>query len=159
MRRVFFSTILIFITCLSLTFFIEFSYAYPVEKAAGTVTKQYDLSTVQGRELASVEKPVSPYKIRCCGDVIHTDGEVMTFCLARFDGTTGGFYDSNKNLMVVESADQYTLIHEITHATTLHFYKKGYTDILAAATQEKMAYNSENLLKQIEILKEKLEQN
>jgi uncharacterized protein (DUF2164 family) len=148
-----------FLICVSLTFFIEISYAFQMQNEPVSIEKKYDLSTVHGRELASIEKPVSPYKIRDCGEVTHTDGAVLTFCLADFDGTTGGFYDSNKNLMVVETADIYTLIHEITHATTLHFYKQGFTDITSAQTQEKMAYNAENLLKQIEILKEKLEKN
>jgi hypothetical protein len=73
----------------------------------------------------------------------------MTFCLAKFEGTTGGFYDSDKELMVVGDFDQYTLIHEITHATILHYYKKGYTDMQDSLTQEKIAYNAENLLEQI----------
>lgn len=110
--------------------------------------QNFDLTTIGGRELASISKDVSPYKPKKCGEVKHTDGVIMTFCIASFGGTTGGFYNPGKELMVVGSFNQYTLIHEITHATTLHFYKAS-VDVTSPEFQEKIAYNSENLLMQI----------
>jgi hypothetical protein len=115
--------------------------------------QNFDLTTISGRELASISKDVSPYKPKKCGEVKHTDGTIMTFCIASFSGTTGGFYNPAKELMVVGSFNQYTLIHEITHATTLHYYKDG-VDITSPEFQEKIAYNSENLLMQIIAFKE-----
>lgn len=114
----------------------------------------YNLTTIAGRELASIEKSVSPYSVKKCGEVKHTDGSILTICLATFSGTTGGFYDPEKDLMVLGSFSQCTLVHEITHATTLHFYRKGFTDINSPTVQEKMAYNAESLLMQINAFKE-----
>lgn len=116
----------------------------------------WDLSTTQGRELASIEKPVSPYTVRKCGEIKHTDGEILTFCVVNFNGTSGGFYDANKSLMVVGSFNENTLIHEIFHAASIHNYKKGFTDMLSGKTQEKMAYDAENLLMQIRAFQEDL---
>ena len=115
----------------------------------------YNLTTTEGRIAASLNKPVSEYTIRKCQVIKHTDGFEITFCLARFNGTTGGFYNHSKKLMVVGSLDQYVLIHEITHANTLHFYNTlGLTDMNNSETQEKMAYNAEHLLMQINAFKE-----
>ena len=119
--------------------------------------QNFDLTDISGRELASINKEVSPYTTKKCGEVKHTDGIILTICLATFSGTTGGFYNPEKELMVVGSFSQYTLIHEITHATTLHFYKKGLMNISnidSLEVQEKMAYNAENLLMQINAFKE-----
>lgn len=115
---------------------------------------QYDLSTISGREIASASKDLSPYKTQKCTTIKHTDGTPLTFCIAEFDGTTSGFYNPDKELMVVSSFSQYTLIHEITHATTLHYYRKGFTDMNSVEVQEKIAYNAENLLMQIQAFKE-----
>jgi uncharacterized protein (DUF2164 family) len=141
---IFASVILIFF--MGTIFFLRSSYLQTTEKS---VKENYDLSTLQGREQASLSKDVSPYKVKKCGILKHTDNKDLTFCLADFDGTTSGFYDPDKELMVVGSYDAYVLVHEITHATTYHFYKEGYKDIEGSATQEKMAYNAENLLHQM----------
>jgi hypothetical protein len=117
-------------------------------------TGNWDLTTTLGRELASREKPISPYNVKKCGEINHTDGDVMTICLVKFNGTSGGFYDANKSLMVLGSFNDYTLTHEIFHASSIHNYKKGYTDMLSATTQEKMAYDAENLLMQIHAFQE-----
>ena len=117
---------------------------------------KWDLSTTFGREMASIEKPVSPYTVKKCGEVRHTDGEIMTICIVNFNGTSGGFYDADKELMVVGSFNEYTLLHEIFHATSIHYFKKGYTDMLGKEAQEKMAYNAENLLMQIRAFQEDL---
>lgn len=142
MKRVIFSVLFLVFTF----FFLKHKDSTALSEY---LVENYDLSTVQGRELASISKPLSPYKTKKCTKLKHTDGERLTFCVADFDGTTGGFYDSKKELMVVGSMDIYTIVHEITHATTLHFYKKGFSDISASQTQEKIAYNAENLLSQI----------
>jgi hypothetical protein len=80
----------------------------------------------------------------------------MTVCLVVFNGTSGGFYDSNKSLMVLGSFDENTLVHEIFHAASIHNYKKGFVDMLSGTTQEKMAYDAENLLMQIRAFQEDL---
>ncbi len=115
----------------------------------GASKGNWDLTTTLGRELASREKPISPYSVKKCGEIAHTDGDILTICLVKFNGTSGGFYDANKSLMVLGSLNDYTLVHEIFHAASIHNYKKGYTDMLSATTQEKMAYDAENLLMQI----------
>lgn len=120
----------------------------------GVSKGNWDLTTTLGRELASREKPISPYTVKKCGEINHTDGDVLTICLVKFNGTSGGFYDANKSLMVLGSFNDYTLVHEIFHAASIHNYKKGYTDMLSAATQEKMAYDAENLLMQIHAFQE-----
>ncbi len=120
------------------------------------VTGNWDLTTTLGRELASREKPISPYVVKKCGEVTHTDGGTMTICIVEFNGTSGGFYDSGKSLMVVGSFDESTLVHEIFHAASIYNYKQGYTDMLSATTQEKMAYDAENLLMQIRAFQEDL---
>jgi hypothetical protein len=114
----------------------------------------WDLTTTLGRELASREKPVSPYTVKKCGEIRHTDGDTLTICLVKFNGTSGGFYDANKSLMVLGSFNDYTLVHEIFHAASIHNYKKGFTDMMNVATQEKMAYDAENLLMQIHAFQE-----
>ena len=114
----------------------------------------WDLATTFGREIASIEKPVSPFEVKKCGEVKHTDGEIMTFCLVEFNGTSGGFYDAGKNLMVVGSFSEVTLVHEIFHAASIHNYNKGYTEMLTPVTQERMAYDAENLIMQIRAFQE-----
>lgn len=120
----------------------------------GASKGNWDLTTTLGRELASREKPISPYSVKKCGEISHTDGDSLTVCLVKFNGTSGGFYDANKSLMVLGSFNDYTLVHEIFHAVSIHNYKKGYTDMLSATTQEKMAYDAENLLMQIHAFQE-----
>lgn len=114
----------------------------------------WDLTSTFGREMASIEKPISPYTVKKCGEIAHTDGDTLTICLVKFNGTSGGFYDAAKSLMVVGSFNDYTLVHEIFHAASIHNYKKGYTEMLEARTQEKMAYDAENLLMQIHAFQE-----
>lgn len=120
----------------------------------GVSKGNWDLTTTLGRELASKEKPISPYTVKKCGEIAHTDGDILTICLVKFNGTSGGFYDANKSLMVLGSFNDYTLVHEIFHAASIHNYKKGFTDMLSATTQEKMAYDAENLLMQIHAFQE-----
>lgn len=159
MKRVIF---ICFLVCLGVfsyfTFgdkgFLAFSNFDQIYFQLKTVSNQYDLTTMAGREMASVNKGDFTYKTSKCGIIKHTDGDKMVFCLGEFNDSTGGFYSSDKELMVVGSFNQYVLIHEITHATTLHFYKKGFTNILSSEVQEKMAYNAEHLLMQIIAFKE-----
>jgi hypothetical protein len=111
--------------------------------------EDWDLNTAFGRELASIEKPISPFDIKKCGEIKHTDGGIMTICIVKFSGTSGGFYDGNRDLMVIGSFSEYTLVHEVFHAASIYNYKKGYTEMMSAQTQERMAYDAENLLMQI----------
>ncbi len=149
--------VLLFGTISILAFSNKAFSVFQQQKATKGSSKAYNLATTSGRIDASVNKEVSPYEIKKCGEIKHVDGDILTFCLATFKGSTGGFYNPTKDLMVVESFSKYTLIHEITHAVTLHLLKKeGNFDLANAEIQEKMAYNAENLLMQITAFSEDL---
>lgn len=115
--------------------------------------KNAEVATVYGsinaRMQASVNDAVSDYDVKNCTIVNHTDGDKMQFCIVDFHGKTTGFYDQSNEELYVESYDNAILVHELFHATSLHFIKKGITDFSTHEAQETAAYDAEFLYGQI----------
>lgn len=105
--------------------------------------------SINSREESSLKSEVSDYKIKYCTSAKHTDKEILQVCVADFQGSTSGFYDSSKELLVISSFSNSLLVHELFHASSLHFIKKGLKDFESHESQEKMAYNAEFLYEQI----------
>lgn len=101
------------------------------------------------RASSSITEKVSDYTIKHCSNINHSDGEILKVCLADFKGGTTGFYDSSKELLVISSFNNSLLVHEIFHASSLHYINKGMTDMSGHVAQETMAYNAEFLYDQI----------
>jgi hypothetical protein len=113
-------------------------------------------NSLNERVNSSVNDSVSDYKIKDCTTISHADGDKLKFCTADFTGNTTGFYDAAQEMLVVSSFENSLLVHEIFHATTLHYMKKGTVNFGGHEEQETMAYNAEFLYQQIQDYKSDL---
>jgi hypothetical protein len=112
------------------------------EKAAEA---QY-LKRIEG----SLSDENTDYKPKDCYSLVYVDGSTTTFCTANFSGNTTGLYDVERNIIAVKNFDKYTVSHELFHAVTMHYNKKGIRNFGESDIQEKMAYDFEYLLAQID---------
>jgi hypothetical protein len=104
------------------------------------------------REDLSLSTTAGEYKTDDCFDIRHTDSTPVKVCVSDIGGAANGFYDPNKSLVVVESLDIATVVHELVHASTVHNSTQINDDIKRVTEpkfQERIAYDVEYMLKQL----------
>ncbi len=97
----------------------------------------------------STEVMEGDYNLDNCRSIKHTDGGVLKFCISDIKGEADGMYIIDKDTIVLESMDIYKIAHELTHAATMYNFSKANLKITDPIMQERIAYDLENMLRQI----------
>jgi hypothetical protein len=109
-------------------------------------------SVEEQREELSLSTTAGEYQTNNCIDIKHTDGAPLKVCVSIIEGVANGLYNYNKSLIVVESLNIPTLVHELVHASTVHNsiqINDDITRITEPKFQERIAYDVEYMLTQV----------